>query len=446
MSEEVRLSRGDNPEDPNQLVVTIKLGSMGQAALANGDQPATPSLQGQRFRTLLPEQGGQQLPAVAEAQTAAAQYGCFGLEIHLVSHQSQSLTLLSPPMLQQKHQQHHNSGSDRVTDAFHPPCKGQELSVAVQNSSNIMLCRMEQVFAREVSNFVNNSRMLGIYYDTWYRSSNGDTPNICAVVLSFTHVLDKIIVTDAVCNHVRITLNKSTLEDVIWWLRSGLAMCDNIKLAHAKVLVVRLKRRIACIYFRQGMLKEARQEIDEVEGIIKGLLNNCVDVGIADSYWLLAWIRLFEVWDNESQLTDAFQDILRNAERALDIAQQLPNEDLKHAYTGRISCNVACLKLLLASCSHFQCEFRERMVKEANDLVNKTSQYTLAKRDLSLWCRAKLWLSLVCGEPSEQILSQIIAECRGVDKSNDVFIMLSAYHHDIECALSDGGDDGGSGN
>ena len=61
------------------------------------------------------------------------------------------------------------------------------------------------------------------------------------------------------------------------------------------------------------MLIAARQEIDEVEGIIKGhgMIKDCVDVGIIDAYWLLAWIKLFEVWDDENQLREAASDILQ---------------------------------------------------------------------------------------------------------------------------------------
>lgn len=214
-------------------------------------------------------------------------------------------------------------------------------------------------------------------------------------------------------------------------------MCEDIRHTDAKVLIVRLKRRIACIYFRQDRLKEARYEIDEVEGIITSMLKDCVDVGIADAYWLLPWIKLFEVWDNESKLADASQDILHYARMALEIAQKLPNEDLHKAYSGRISCSFACLMLHLASHSHFY-SARAELEEEANELVNKTSQCTLAKGDRSLWWRAKLWLSHVRGEPSGHILNQIIGECCDVDSSNNVFTVLSAHHHDIEHALCGG--------
>lgn len=211
-------------------------------------------------------------------------------------------------------------------------------------------------------------------------------------------------------------------------------MCEGIVHSFAKVLIVRLRRRIACIYFRQGMLKEARREMNEVEGIICCMLKDCVDVGIADAYWLSAWITLFEVWDNENQLAEALPNIIRSATKALEIAQQLPNEELRNAYCGRIACSFACLKLVVASRSHFQQE-RAVLEKEASDLVNNTAQCTLAKGDWSLWCRAKLWLSLMHGESSEQIpndLSRIISECRGVDTSNNVFTKLSVFEHDIE--------------
>ena len=317
-------------------------------------------------------------------------------------------------------------------------------AIAMQDSSNTELCRERQVFSLDVSNFVNNDRMLGIYYYVRSRSSNGDTSNIRAVIRRFSRPLDKITVIDAVCTHVPITLRKVTSEYVVSCLRTGLDMCEDIKLSYAKVLIVRLKRRIACIYFRQGMLKEARQEIDEVEGIITGLLKDCVDVGIADAYWLMAWIRLFEVWGDESELANASQGILHYGGKALEIAQKLPNEDLQKAYSGRISCSFACLKLLLASCNHFQHE-RAVLEEEANKLVRRTSPCTLAKRDRSLWCRAMLWLNCVRGERQEQILSQIIADCYDVDRSNNVFTVLSVCHRDIELALCDGGGGNGSG-
>ena len=320
-------------------------------------------------------------------------------------------------------------------------------AVAMQRSKNTQLHREEQVFSLDVSDFVNDGRLLGMYYDIWSRSSNGDTTDIRAVILQCSHPLLKIIVIDAVCTHVPITLDKATMGEVVWWLRRGIVLCEGIPHAYAKVLIVRLKRRVACIYFRQGMLKEARQEIDEVIMDITCMLKDCVDVGIADAYWLFAWIRLFEVWENDleslSQLDDASKVILHYAKMALEIAQKLPNENLQNAYFGRIACSFACLKLLLASRSHFQYD-RGELEKGANELVNKTSHHTMAKRDQSLWCRAKLWLSFVFRETSEQTLTEIIVECRGVDKSNSVFTMLSVYHRDIELRCEHDSSSGGS--
>ena len=88
------------------------------------------------------------------------------------------------------------------------------------------------------------------------------------------------------------------------------------------------------------------------------------------------------------------------------------------------ACLVRSLKLHLAS--HFEHE-REELLKEARELVNRTSQDILAKSDWLLWCRLKLWLNLAFGEPSEHFLSQIIVECRNVDRYNNVFTELSAY-------------------
>ena len=184
------------------------------------------------------------------------------------------------------------------------------------------------------------------------------------------------------------------------------------------------------------MLKEARKEINQLLGTIFYTLRNCVDVGIADTFWLLAWITLFEVWDNESQLADALPFILDNARMAYEIAQRLPNssEELRKAYRGRIACSFACLKLVIASHRVFQ-HRKAVLEKEAEELINNTTQCTLAKSDRSLWCRAKLWLHHLSGEPSEEIpndLSQIITKYRRVDSSNNVFTMFSLHKHDIE--------------
>ena len=480
-----------NREDPDQLIhldVTIHVPA-GQVALATkGDQPLTlPAiatlypLSDQLYRTLLAEQDRQQSP---DMQTAATQHARFDIR-RRASRQPHCSTQLSFPqqeepqscttvvdqrfralLVEQDRQQspdmqtaaaQHESSDLRMASrqahfsrqllfpqqaVFQPSDERQE--VAVQESSSTMICREGQVFSLNLSNFVNNRRMLGMYYDIWSKSTNGDTPDIRDVILRYSRPLDKIIVIDAVCTHVPITLRTATLEDAVWWLRRGIVLCDGIPHAYAKVLIVRLKRRIACIYFRERMLKEARQEIDEVIMDIAFMLKGCVDVGIADAYWLFAWITLFEVWGNESKLANASQDILHYARMALEIAQKLPNENLQKAYSGRIACSFACLKLLLASHSHFQ-DARAELEKEASELVNKTSQCTLAKGDQSLWCRVKLWLNHVCGEPLEQILSQIIAECCGIDRSNNVFTMLSVYHRDIEIALCNGGGSGGNG-
>ena len=190
------------------------------------------------------------------------------------------------------------------------------------------------------------------------------------------------------------------------------------------------------------MLKEARREIDEVLMIINVMLKDCVDFGIADAYWLSAWIRLFEVWENDLEsLTqlDASKDILRHGEIALEIARKLPDEHLRMAYSGRIACNLACLKLLIAShCSGH--DARAELEQQATELVNQISHDTLAKRDQSLWCRAKLWLSLQCSQPSERILGRIIDKCRDVDKSNSVSTRRSVHHREIERTLHGGGD------
>ena len=57
------------------------------------------------------------------------------------------------------------------------------------------------------------------------------------------------------------------------------------------------------------MVREARREITEVMMLINLMPKDCLDVGIADAYWLSAWIRLFEVWGNDlvnlMQLNDA---------------------------------------------------------------------------------------------------------------------------------------------
>ena len=43
------------------------------------------------------------------------------------------------------------------------------------------------------------------------------------------------------------------------------------------------------------MFKEARKEIDEVMMFIILMLKDCVEVGIADAYWLSAWIRIVRI-------------------------------------------------------------------------------------------------------------------------------------------------------
>ena len=77
---------------------------------------------------------------------------------------------------------------------------------------------------------------------------------------------------------------------------------------------------------------------------------------------------------------------------ALEIARKLPNKDLGRLPLVALHALHAALELLLASFTQ-DCE-RAKLKKQASKLVNEISQYTLAKRDLSLWCRAKLWLSL----------------------------------------------------
>ena len=320
------------------------------------------------------------------------------------------------PFPQQEEQQ---GGRANVTAAFQSSRSYERHETTMQESSSAYLCQEGPVFS------LGNPRFHRIYFDYWYRSSNDDILDIRAVIDQFNaDPVEMIIVIDAVCTHV--SLGKEKLEDVVSLLRSGIAMCGDIKHSVAKVLVVRLKRRIACIYFRQGMLMAARQEIDQVEGIIKGhgMIKDCVDVGIIDAYWLLAWIKLFEVWSDENQLRDAANDILQYAEMSHEIAQKLSNEDLRDAYSGRTACMLGILKLHLAS--RFEHE-REELLKEARELVNRTSQGMLAKSDWPLWCQLKLRLNLAFGEPSEHFLSQIIAECRDVDRYNNVFTKLSAY-------------------
>ena len=437
-SRAMSMQQQTNREDSDQLIrldVTIQV-TMGQLASAiNGDQPlslpATATLcplSDQRFRPLLAEQDRQQTP---DMQTAAAQHETF--DLRMASRQPHcSRQLRFPEPVQQ-------SGS--VTFAFQLSDERQE--VAMPESSSPMISREGQFLSQvDVLNFLNNPEMLEMYYDIWSRSSNGHISNIDDVISQYSKLPDKIIAIDAVCTHVEITLHKASTEHVVGWLRKGITMCNGIPHAIAKVLLARLKRRIACIYFRQNKPKEARQEITGITSSLK----DCEDVGIVDTYWLMAWIKVFEVSGNESELADASQDILHNAGEALKIAQKLPNEKLKKVYYGRISCNFACLKLLLASCRQLQCGFRETLKTEANELVNETLPCALTKRDRSLWCRAKLWLSLVCKQPSEQILNQIIAECRGVDGSNIIFTVLSVYHCTIERALCGGGGGGGSGN
>lgn len=339
------------------------------------------------------------------------------------------------PPLRFPEQEQQSDGASAA--AFQPSFESRQ-APGMQESSSPQIYREGQVFSRDVSNFVTNSTMLQIYHNVWSRSSNGVFTNIRKVILQYTHdLLNKVTIIDAVCTHVPITLNTASLDEVIWWLRRGIVLCNGIVHAYALVLIVRLKRRIACIYFRQRMFIEARKEIDEVMMLINLMLKDCVDVGIADAYWLSAWIGLFEVWENDlenlTQLKDAPKDILRHAEIALEIARKLPDEDLRMAYSGhgRIACNLACLKLLIAS-RLSEHDTRAELKQQATELVNEVLHDTLAKRDQSLWCRAKLWLSCECREPSGQILSHVIAECRGVDKSNSVFTRLSVHHREIE--------------
>ena len=72
-------------------------------------------------------------------------------------------------------------------------------------------------------------------------------------------------------------------------------------------------------YFRKCMLNKAHQDINEAMMDIECMLKDCADVGIADSYWLLAWIRLFEVWEYDleslTQLNDASKNILHYLDR-----------------------------------------------------------------------------------------------------------------------------------
>lgn len=352
----------------------------------------------------------------------------------------QMASLQRQPPLRFPEQVQQSEGASAV--AFQPSFESRQ-ALDMQESSSPQIYREGQVFSLDVSNFVTNRTMLEIYYNVWSRSSNGVFTNIRDLILPYSHdLLKQVIVTDAACTHVPITLNTASLDDVVRLLQRGIVLCNGIVHAYAIVLIVRLKRRIACIYFRQHMLTEARREIDEVLMIINVMLKDCVDVGIADAYWLSAWIRLFEVWENDLEsLTqlDASKDILRHAEIALEIARKLPDEHLRMAYSGRIACNLACLKLLIAShCSGR--DARAELEQQATELVNQISPDTLARRDQSLWCRAKLWLSLQCSQPSERILDRIIDECRDVDKSNSVFTWRSVHHRDIEQALHGDGD------
>ena len=361
------------------------------------------------------------------------------LQLSDPAHQTEDQTSLPVP------QQEQQSASASVFAALQPSYERQQATAMQESCAD--LCQEEQVFqqpAMDDQDFVNNGRMLRMYCGMWFRSSNGDILNIRNEIQFRTDPVEMITVIDAVCTHVPITLRKARREDVIEWLRIGLARCENIEHSVAKILIVRLKRRIACIYFRQQMLSEARQEIDEVKGIITGMLKDCVDVGIADAYWLLAWIKLYEVWDNQHALADALQDILYNGRMALEIAQKLPDEALQKACSGRIACLVACLMLHLASCFKHE---RAELVKEAKELVNEISQCVLAKSDWSLWCRVNLWLNRICGESSKSahLLNHVINECRGVDTSNSVFTMLSAHHCYIESRLCDGIDISGNG-
>ena len=356
------------------------------------------------------------------------------LQLSHPAHQTEDQTSL--PVPQQEQQSASASASASVFAALQPSYERQQTTAMQETCAD--LCQEEQVFqqpAIDDQDFVNNGRMLRVYCGMWFRSSNGDILNIHNEIQFCTDPVERVTVIDAVCTHVPITLRIARREYVIEWLRIGLARCEGIKHSDAKILIVRLKRRIACIYFRQQMLSKARQEIDEVKGIITGMLKDCVDVGIADAYWLLAWIKLYEVWGDQHALADALQDILYNGRMALKIAQKLEDEALRKACSGRIACSLACLMLHLASCFEHE---RPWLEKEAKELVNEIPQCVLTKSDWSLWCRVKLWLIFLCGEPSEHLPSQIIDECRGVDTSNIVFTMFSRYHSDIEHVLRDG--------
>ena len=343
-------------------------------------------------------------------------------------------------------QQEQQSDSASVFAALQPSYERQQVTAMQETCAD--LCQEERFFplpAMDDQDFVNNARMLRMYSDIWFSSSNGDILDIRDVINQFhTNPVERITAIDAGCTHVPITLRKAKLEDIIGSLRTGIAMCEDIKHKDAKVLIVRLKRRIACIYFRQQMLSEARQEIDEVKGIISGMITGRKDVGIADTYWLLAWIKLYEVWGDQHALADARQDILYNGRMALEIAQQLEDEALRKACSGRIACSFACLKLHLASCFEHE---RAELVKEAKELVNEISQCVLAKSDWSLWCRVNLLLNCICGESSKSahLLNHVINECRGVDTSNNVFTKLSVHHCYIESTLCDGIDISGNG-
>ena len=71
-------------------------------------------------------------------------------------------------------------------------------AVAMQGSCGAKLsmapCWKGPVFSLDVSHFVNDSKMLGIYYDIWSSSSNGDTLNIHAQIHEYdTRPLKEVI-------------------------------------------------------------------------------------------------------------------------------------------------------------------------------------------------------------------------------------------------------------
>jgi hypothetical protein len=273
-----------------------------------------------------------------------------------------------------------------------------------------------------------------LYKMCWFMASDPDQVGFHSRQSSFLSSLatsscsEKVLVqhilgVDALCTHVPIAEKIVPAEDVIHLLRDAMEMCYEVRYKIAVYLRLRLLRRIACIYFRQSQLKEAREVIDEA----KYEESNCrdADVGRADFHWLLAWITFSEILDSGDcmqRLQKEWGTIHKSIHRALDIACQLPDITLQKAYTSRIACNAACLHLQMADIveNNVTC-LGEQLT--ASNLRSKAREFReenitkgeMAKRDSHLVSDVDDWLS------------NTLTVSKTRDVSNNVFVERSKW-------------------